>query len=103
MLTLFKALMFPQQYSVLASLLRAGETVELESVQRSALACINNVNYLNCWERLKRLGLYSLERKLRERSNLHLEDPAMLGPQSTHESSSLSAQQARKTLVIYYR
>ena len=68
MLTLFKSLVLPllEYCCQLWSPWLLGEKRALEGVQRSFTAKILNLRHLNYWERLKALGLYSLERR-RER------------------------------------
>jgi hypothetical protein len=70
MIILFRALVFPNlEYCCqLWSPLKAGAVRKLEAVQRTFMHRINGMRELNLnhWERLKHLGLYSLERR-RER------------------------------------
>ena len=68
MLTLFKSLILPRiEYCcILTSPFKAGEISDIEGIQRSFTAQIENVKHLNYWERLQYLKLYSLERR-RER------------------------------------
>ena len=68
MLILWKALGLPRiEYCCqLWSPHRRGEIIKLEAVQRSFTSRISSVQYLNYWERLKALSLYSLQRR-RER------------------------------------
>ena len=68
MLTLFKALVRPHlEYACqLWSPLKLGQVGRLEGIQRTYTARISGLGHLNYWERLKKLNLYSLERR-RER------------------------------------
>ena len=68
MITLFKSMVLPHiEYCCpLWSPTTIGRIRQLETIQRSFTAKINGLNNLNYWERLKVLGLYSLERR-RER------------------------------------
>ena len=68
MMTLFKSLVLPvMEYCCVAWSPDALEQVrKLESVQRYFTSKISDVSHLDYWERLKILGLYSLERR-RER------------------------------------
>ena len=68
MLTLYKSLILPRiEYCcILTSPFKSGEISDIESIQRSFTAQIDNAKHLNYWERLKFLNLYSLERR-RER------------------------------------
>jgi hypothetical protein len=68
MLQLFKSLVIPKlEYCcILWNPHMVKEIQQIESIQRSFTAKIVEVQHLNYWERLKRLKLYSLERR-RER------------------------------------
>ena len=68
MVTLFKSMVLPQlEYCCpLWSPVTVGKIRQIENIQRSFTAKIVTVSNLNYWERLKVLGLYSLERR-RER------------------------------------
>ena len=65
MVTLFKSMVFPHmEYCCpLWSPTAIGRIRQLETIQRSFTAKINGLNNLNYWERLRVLGLYSLERR----------------------------------------
>ena len=65
MLTLYKSLILPRiEYCcILTSPFKSGEISDIESIQRSFTAQIDNAKHLNYWERLKFLNLYSLERR----------------------------------------
>ena len=68
MLTLFKAFVIPRiEYCCqLWNPHKAGEIIEIESVQKNFTSRIAGMDNLNYWQRLEALGLYSLERR-RER------------------------------------
>ena len=68
MITLFKATVLPllEYCSQLWSPGKVGEIRRLESVQRNFTYRVSGMNGLSYWDRLKRLNLYSLERR-RER------------------------------------
>ena len=68
MMTLFKSMVLPHlEYCCpLWSPLTIGRVRQLEAIQRSFTAKISTLSHKNYWERLKSLGLYSLERR-RER------------------------------------
>ena len=68
MLTLFRAMVLPHlEYCCqLWSPVALGKVRRLEAVQRSFTVKINGMSNLSYWERLKSLGIYSLERR-RER------------------------------------
>ena len=65
MLTLFKSLVLPilEYCSQLWSPCTIGVIRQLEAVQRSFTYKIDGMRDLNYWERLRELGLYSLERR----------------------------------------
>jgi hypothetical protein len=70
MISLFRALVLPnlEYYCQLWAPLKAGAVRKLEAVQRTFTYRISGMRELdlNYWDRLKHLGLYSLERR-RER------------------------------------
>lgn len=68
MMTLWKQLILSDHdyCSQLWSPDRVGEIQELEMLQRSYLRRVKDLQHLNYWEQLKKLNLYSLERR-RER------------------------------------
>ena len=68
MLTLWKSLVLPRlEYCCqLWSPYKTGDIIKLEAIQRSFTNKISGMENLNYWERLSKLGLYSLQRR-RER------------------------------------
>ena len=68
MLTLWKSLILPRlEYCCqLWSPHKIGDITKLEAIQRSFTSKIEGMENLNYWERLRKLGLYSLQRR-RER------------------------------------
>ena len=68
MVTLFKAMVLPilEYCSQLWSPNKLGEIRKIEAVQRSFTFRVSGMSNLSYWERLKRLNMYSLERR-RER------------------------------------
>jgi hypothetical protein len=89
MITLFRALVLPNfEYCCqLWSPVKVGAVRKLEAVKRTFTFWISGMRELNLnyWERLKHLGLYSLERRRERRgisyNTVHLEDDNRTGSQ----------------------
>ena len=68
MLTLWKSFILPilEYCSILTSPHKKGDIEEIEALQRTFTSKMEEVKHLNYWDRLQKLGMYSMERR-RER------------------------------------
>ena len=93
MITLFRATVLPlvEYYSQLWCPTKLGEIRQLEGVQRNFTSRISGMSEVSYWDRLKRLNIYSLERR-RERYTILYVYKTILGLVPNFEDDQLRIQ-----------